>query len=282
MLIPNGLKKNVVFLGVRSTSDPSSTHWGGTAFFVYHPGSRPNMGFYYLVTAKHVVDHLRSRKYYIRANAKSGESVTIECDEDVTWHFNPDDTSADVGVLPVPMIKAFVETMDFTPLPTSCFFNEAERAKIGISEGSGIAIIGLFSKHAGKSKNHPLIRCGNVAMFPEERIPTKDYGDMEAYLIEARSIGGLSGSPVFVIQHVNFAQTQLHLLGVVQGHWDVSPESIIDTSTQDAKAPAGVNMGIAIVTPAKKILEILNCPSLRIMREESERRFIEENSPTPD
>lgn len=34
-------------------------------------------------------------------------------------------------------------------------------------------------------------------MFPDERILTDNYGDMEAYLVEARSIGGLSGSPVF-------------------------------------------------------------------------------------
>jgi hypothetical protein len=31
---------------------------------------------------------------------------------------------------------------------------------------------------------------GNIAMMPDEVIPT-EFGDIEAYLVEARSIGGL-------------------------------------------------------------------------------------------
>jgi hypothetical protein len=282
MVIKPELKKIVAFLGVQSTKDPNGIHWGGTAFFVFHPGPRQKLPFLYLVTARHVVDQLKKLgEFYIRTNAKKGEAFIIKCDDGANWQLHPEDQSADVAVLPIPLIQELMDQMDISPLPTPCFFNEADRMKTGIGEGSEIIIMGLFSKHAGKAKNMPLIRSGNVAMFPEERIPVTDFGDMEAYVIEARSIGGLSGSPVFVIQ-VAPLQLTLHLLGLIQGHWDVSRDSMIDVTSQDAGSQARVNMGVAIVTPAKKILEVLNCQALASIREQVEKQWIEQNSPTPD
>jgi hypothetical protein len=56
---------------------------------------------------------------------------------------------------------------------------------------------------------------------------------MDAYLAEGRSIGGLSGSPVFVRNTVNrrvptakgrpkhiSGLGSLHLLGLIHGHWE--------------------------------------------------------------
>ena len=45
--------------------------------------------------------------------------------------------------------------------------------------------------------NLPIVRLGAIAAMPGEYIKT-DWGCLRAYLIEARSIGGLSGSPVFI------------------------------------------------------------------------------------
>jgi len=39
---------------------------------------------------------------------------------------------------------------------------------------------------------------GNIAAMPEELIEVRDFGMMQAYLVESRSLGGISGSPVFV------------------------------------------------------------------------------------
>jgi hypothetical protein len=81
---------------------------------------------------------------------------------------------------------------------------------------------------------------------------------MEAYLIEARSIGGLSGSPVFVNLGVvretpdrppfTLGRVAVYLLGLVHGHWDVESGLI---------GEANVNMGIAIVTPIQKAAEMI-------------------------
>jgi hypothetical protein len=97
---------------------------------------------------------------------------------------------------------------------------------------------------------------------------------MEAYLAESRSIGGLSGSPVFVRNTVKspvqgpkgvsniYALGDGHLLGLMHGHWDL-PVSF--SSLEQAEA---VNMGVSIVVPAKKILEVLHHPELVAMRKE--------------
>jgi hypothetical protein len=63
--------------------------------------------------------------------------------------------------------------------------------------GDEVFITGLFTKVTETTKNIPIVRTGTVAMMPGEEIP---FGNnlIEAYLIESRSIGGLSGSPVFV------------------------------------------------------------------------------------
>ena len=50
-----------------------------------------------------------------------------------------------------------------------------------------------------------------------------------------------------------------YLLGLMHGHWDrVVP---VDVTGDDIEFES-VNMGIAIVVPAKKILEVINQPSL--------------------
>jgi len=69
-----------------------------------------------------------------------------------------------------------------------------------IGLGDETFAIGLFRSHYGQQRNMPVIRVGNIAAMPEEPIAAK-YGKdfIEGYLVEMRSIAGLSGSPVFVI-----------------------------------------------------------------------------------
>ena len=75
----------------------------------------------------------------------------------------------------------------------------------------------------------------------KELIKTTDYGLTEAYLIEARSIGGLSGSPVFIpmppFQQINGEVTQgsgslFYLLGLMHGHFDI-PKLNEDVAKED-------------------------------------------------
>ena len=117
-------------------------------------------------------------------------------------------------------------------------------------------------------------------MIPDEQIQT-ELGFADVYLVEGRSIGGLSGSPVFVRRtesfkiELNGRLTEVHcpgpykLLGLMQGHWDIK-ESEINKPLIQHDRKHGVNLGIAIVTPATKILEILDQPAMAKYREASE------------
>jgi hypothetical protein len=129
--------------------------------------------------------------------------------------------------------------------------------------------------------------------MPEERIRTKMWGDfvkIDAYLIEARSTGGLSGSPVFV----NFGQVRviegqlkfgaspmLRLLGLVHGHWD-DKSSNHDLISMDETSTEPVNLGVAIVIPGSQILETLNIDALLESRRINDQRLLEAASATPD
>jgi hypothetical protein len=108
------------------------------------------------------------------------------------------------------------------------------------------------------------------------------------YLAEGCSIGGLSGSPVFVSHTIRLGGTATehgehqyisglgrpHFLGLMHGHWDLP----IGAEVDQAEA---VNMGISIVIPAKKILEVLYHPELVALRERQDEVILKVNLPTP-
>ena len=278
MRIPEDVKKCVVYFGFEVSEGANRKRkYGGTGFLIVMPSKIQGASFLFLVTAKHVVDKLSGRNVYIRANTKDGKSQELKILDNQKWYFHPTDNAADVALIPVFLPQEF----DFLPIPSSMLLAEKVRLDSGIGIGDEVFITGLFVHHVGHAKNLPIVRTGNIAMTPDERIPIKDFGMMETYLIEARSIGGLSGSPVFVI-NIKGNQAVLYLMGLIHGHWDVPPENLMDDTSQDAGAKAGVNVGIAIVTPASKILDVLLCEEATKERERAESEHIAKNSPTPD
>lgn len=278
MRIPEDVKKCVVYFGFEVIEGANRKRkYGGTGFLIVMPSKIQGASFLFLVTAKHVVDKLSGRNVYIRANTKDGKSQELKVLENQKWYFHPTDSAADVALIPVFLPQEF----DFLPIPSSMLLAENVRLDSGIGIGDEVFITGLFVHHVGHAKNLPIVRTGNIAMTPDERIPIKDFGMMETYLIEARSIGGLSGSPVFVIEQKEKQRT-LFLMGLIHGHWDIPSESLIDDISQDAGARAGVNVGIAIVTPASKILDILTSDEMRKMIEELEAADIAKSSPSSD
>jgi hypothetical protein len=280
MRIPDSIKKCVLYLGIDvSNSEELKVAWKGTCFYVSISSGIPNYSFNYLVTAKHCADAVNGEKAYLRANAVNGDSMTIEAKNgDIKWYYHPTDKAADVAITPLGVSQ---KIMDFLPLPMKMLLDEENRIAKGIGEGDEIFMTGLFVHHAGNSKNIPIVRTGNIAMTPQERIHTS-FGEMEAYLIESRSIGGLSGSPVFVYEQTRIGGGVVHLLGLIHGHWNCSPETIIDESAEDSGIPAKLNMGIAIVTPAYKIIEVVNCPELSEMRNKKIAEIQSKNSPKQD
>jgi hypothetical protein len=126
--------------------------------------------------------------------------------------------------------------------------------------------------------------------MPEEQIYTEGLGWVDAYLVEARSIGGLSGSPVFVHpagmerrpgKTALMAEGKFYWLGLMHGHWDVKikweEEDFVDGTKLEA-----VNMGIGIVVPVSKIIEVFNHPDIVIQKRETEQKLLNSSAPTQD
>jgi len=101
--------------------------------------------------------------------------------------------------------------------------------------------------------------------MPEEpvRIETDDKGTMEdvnAYLVEARSRGGHSGSPAFLFYpmvgptFINPTPPAPLLLGMVQGHFESSTDLALPG---DIGLPRRENAGMAVVIPAQDIADLL-------------------------
>ena len=280
MLVPDEIRKSVVFLLYRDKNQ--NLNFAGTGFFV---GEEIDFNiFIYLVTAKHVVVGIKRNsvdgKVYIRINDNQDGSQLIESNID-SWSEHPTDSSVDVSVLR----WAPLEKFDYIFLYTSLVATDEVIRQNSIGLGDEVFIAGMFVSHKGKKRNIPIVRVGNISAMPEEKIDTPDFGSIEAYLIEARSIGGLSGSPVFVnvsgdrTAGGDFARgkvmkgdilystsPRIYLLGLIHGHWD---EQTVDDVISEDVARKDVNMGMAMVVPATKILEIIDQPKWV-----EERRFL--------
>jgi hypothetical protein len=63
--------------------------------------------------------------------------------------------------------------------------------------GDEVSTIGLYTSHYGQTRNIPTVRIGHIAMLPDEPVMSTR-GFVKAYLVEIKSLIGLSGSPVFI------------------------------------------------------------------------------------
>ncbi|MDO8953522.1 MAG: hypothetical protein Q7V63_01580 [Gammaproteobacteria bacterium] len=132
--------------------------------------------------------------------------------------------------------------------------------------GDEVFITGLFKHYAGNTRNSPIVRIGNIALMPSEKIQVNEHL-IDAYLIESRSISGLSGSPVFVnlgdvrklddkVMHAKGDHIP-PLFGLICGHFDSKKEGV-DAISDMTSNQEKINVGIAIITPVAKLAEMLN------------------------
>jgi hypothetical protein len=247
-------------------------------------GVRGKYGNCYLhaVTARHVADCVNGSDFLIGVNFKDGEAGWFK--SDFKWWYHPTDPNVDAAVT----IFTPTERFDLEYIPENSFVSIETIQHYGIGVGDELIIVGLFTRFYGRTKHIPIVRTGNIAMMPTDKIPTK-VGGMDAYLAEGRSIGGLSGSPVFVRHTIRLGGIATeygehqhlsglgrpHFFGLMHGHWDLPLNS-------DVAQAEAVNMGISIVVPAKKILEVLYHPELVALRQKQDEFVLESSLPKFD
>jgi hypothetical protein len=269
MQIPSDLLRCVGFVAMELAD--GSKRLVGTAFFVGTLAPEGTGAFHYVVTARHVIDGIRNMgldKVFLRVNLQNAEARWLEYSVR-DWMYHPTDPSVDVAVARgAPDHSHDHVSYPVTDIKPLDAFSDGE-----VSLGDEVFILGLFVRHFGTFRNVPIVRIGTIAATPDERIETR-FGPMRAFLIEARSIGGLSGSPVFANQGTLRARDSriqirkdplVNLIGLMHGHYDEKSVSLA-ASSGDAEE-ARINMGIGVVVPAAMVLEVLRQPAVLEMEE---------------
>jgi hypothetical protein len=246
MDIPLTITKCVVFIGHKPHN--ASEKLSGTGFMLFQRSEHSTV--VYIATARHVVDGIKDKgldSIFIRLNTKSDGPIWLET-KLKDWRTHPDGKSVDVAIIEF----TWDDRWDHEPYPIA---EEAQATQEIIREyeiglGNEVLVAGLFHPHHGKQNNIPIVRVGTIAAMPTETVATA-LGPIDAYLIDTRSIRGLSGSPVFVALGTtrtvsglpNRRFQRFFLLGLVHGHF--------------ASATESVNLGIEIVVPVEKIAQVI-------------------------
>jgi len=283
MDVPKNLPECVCFLCIKQGGRyvPKAT-----AFFVSVPADLGAVAgaYVHLVTAKHCVE--KAKRYdslFVRLNMKSGPTQYQEIETE--WIYNDDDGS-DVAVLPFTL----PDDTECQPIPVGMLATDEIIAKKRIGVGDDVIVTGLFTKRSGNTKNIPILRAGMISAMPGEHLTGEGGEEYKAYLIEMRSTGGLSGSPVFVVKNwfadpknktpnlgLQLFSQVFFLIAIIRGHWKEGDSA--DIADDDERAES-FNLGIATATPIQECLRISNREDLVKQRKRSDLEWRKKHAPS--
>jgi hypothetical protein len=265
MRIPDHMLRSVAFLG--DEDSPDQPTYLGTGFFVQIMYADPDhftVGLRFLVTARHVaagkpgspgtgIKDLRAP--FAEYTNLFSEAFKVSL-TGVRWHYH-DDESVDLAICHLPL-----DSRGTLALSEETFLKD-DFSELGIGIGDETFSISLFGFEGESRSPVPIVRVGNIAMLPPHKVRS-EYGEVHGHLIEARSLSGFSGAPVFVRETVRFldvtkpasepklfATGSMRLLGVMHGHWELGGLN------------KGVNTGVAIVVPSAKLAELFDSAPVR-------------------
>lgn len=289
--VSEDLRQSVVFLGGQKAGpiDEAPIDPRGVGFLL--SGREQDGGGTYLVTAKHVAEKLPP-PFVIRFNQIGGGSRLhhIERPEHIRWFHHPDET-VDLTVAPI-------ERPDWSDnlryhLDDVIKYDYVRRET---GPGDTVYINGLFYFVHGSKRNRPVLYRGSVALVPgDERIPINGTHDVEGYLIQANPISGCSGSPVWVTRGIQidpppnnegpltfWVEGQLSLLGFWSSSWKVKNSEIVSVAADDDRNRDEAPLGMGVVVPANKLIEIFEQTDVAKERREMHKKRQNDHSATHD
>lgn len=280
MRVSDDILNLVVFIGVRVNDYFTPL---GTGFLIYKDEGGHN--FQHIVTARHVIENISADNIYARINLTCGGTGFVQFARS-DWRF--DKTSSpnqfiDVAVAPCNMPADSVAVTNISLEDSMLTSAIIEDEDIGV--GDEVHFVGLYTNHFGQDRNIPVVRIGNISSMPTDEPFQTEHGYIHGYLVEAHSLGGSSGSPVFVglppsraIEgEVKLSKQAWYLCGLICGHWTAeNPEDAIANSKAE-RGTARINTGISIVIPAQRIFEIINAPELSAERKKIAEEYKAKN-----
>ena len=231
----------------------------GTAFFVNvwnrdHTNPTP-----YLVTAKHVwQDYFAgARQGYIRLNRASQSGVEYVPLQD-GWFFHPD-SAVDIAALPWSRgdlsLDYTITSLQLDKVIATPSFLKDKHIPWPPKEGEDTWLVGLMTQFYGEERNFPVVRRGHVALATQEPVEGI-YGYSDYYFVETQIYPGNSGSPIWVSYN-----NTLFLLGILAAGHPVEQELLRRLDDKWRKVTY-YNLGIALVVPAQKLVEVLESKGL--------------------
>jgi hypothetical protein len=283
--IPDGFLHCVVYLYPSEEDAKEGSGIGGSGFLagiISEDVSQP-FWFLYVVTAKH---NISEGSLFIRMTTKQGEKYIHETkEEDWICHPDGDDVAACV-------VSIDPKNVSFSFIPINDFLRQEQVYPLDIGIGDEAFVVGRFINHEGKQRNSPTARTGIISQMPIEPINIRGI-DQECFLVEARSIGGYSGSPVLwrvlpfsgtrKIPNWKHGQIGPLLLGIEAGYiYDWSP--VCDSAGRvrggSVAQQVQINTGMMVVIPAWRIVNFLLGGSPMTHRRSIEKQIQDEERPS--
>lgn len=259
---------------------------GGTGFFVAVPSEKYPDHFHHLyaVTNWHVALGTAESAPcpVIRVNAKNGAPKIYEFDP-AEWHFIGG--GPDLAILPLSLNANDIKAEAL--IAESFCLTKADITNLQINAGEDAFMLGRFIDYDGIEENCPSMRFGNISMMAVKQMQPTGYSG-NSFVVDMHSRTGFSGSPVFIYRTGGsiFAKPQsivggghtLKLLGVLWGQypeeWELrdGPKALAAMPLLTGKTIRGMS-GMSLVCPAEHILEMLNMPIIKQMREQEIEQF---------
>jgi hypothetical protein len=297
--IPDQWLDSVVYLYPDEDAAKRSERAGATGFIVSVPPEDPggimrkDLGHHYVVTNAHAIENRQS--VVVRINTKAGGYDTVEILKK-EWETAPGGDDVAAAILDVEWKGHRYSSVDLSMILTPEL-----QARWDFGPGDEVFFIGRYVDHEGKTHNAPTARSGIISAFPTEPINQLERKhEQESILVEARSLSGYSGSPVFVTPSAHIERIipdiqdgpplvravtggPCYLLGIDWGHhyWR---EPVRDSSNEDQPVPnlfVQDNSGMMTVVPASKLIALLDVDLFKNKRREYEERKVKEILESP-
>lgn len=244
------------------------------------------------VTNRHIID---GGSTAIRVNAKAGGVEIIDTVEP-EWYFHE---TADLAVRPIALSD---DVHQFNYIANNWLISKEWVEALDIGPGDPCFTVGRFVRNDGRQRNTPTARFGQIAQMNGEPLRAEGLPPQDSVLVECRSIGGFSGSPVFLWLDGQFYRPSIQgktapdgtklfqgvfpqdqwLLGVC---WCMIPswEPVCDEAGQ--QVPSGwqvpANTGIMGVVPAWHLQQLIESGPAAPRRKEIEAAIARLTADTP-
>ena len=296
---------NCVFYLYETREDAETgTNKQGTGFIVALRSAVQSQIFPYFVTNKHVAEQGAS---VVRIDKYDGTHSIFDYDC-VEWESLP---HYDIAVHPAPL----GDEHNFTVVQEGMFLTKERKEKEQIGPGDDVFMVGLFVDYEDSSIiNAPFVRFGNISSNP---IPIRQPEPVnclaDSYCLDMRSRKGYSGSPVFVYRTPGYdleeipgsgdqtklltsGRNHLSFLGIHYGQfpeiWEVASDGKLKDQESkkehkelltDGRYIKGLS-GMTCVLPAWSILEVLDIPKLKSLRDDENVELVKKfkNAPMPE